>query len=104
MTPEELAAIHERRGIRLPDAPTASEDIAALLAEVERLTEVIERRGISYYTAEAKGVAEARLDKVRVLHSPVAPSPSRPWVTCSGCTNGGTYPCPTIRAIDGSDQ
>ena len=53
MTPEplDLDAIRARRGIRLPDAPTASEDLAALLAHIDALT--------------------AKLDAVRALHKRV---------------------------------
>lgn len=41
----------------------------------------------------------AALRAVEALHHSVAPTPSQPWVTCDGCTNGAMYPCPTIQAI-----
>ena len=41
----------------------------------------------------------AALEAVEALHQPQDPTPSQPWVTCAGCTNGGPYPCPTIKAI-----
>jgi len=101
----------------------AREDIPALLAKVERL-----RRDRDEWEVDSRGwrkeavalAAEvgtltrerdeweayeqalaAKLDAVRAVHAPQVPTPSRPWVTCSGCTNGGPYPCPTIRALDG---
>lgn len=72
MSPEELAAIRERRGIRLPDAPTASEDIAALLAEIERLrgerdTVVFLSDAAATREAAQTAALQARLDKVRAL-------------------------------------
>ena len=49
------------------------------------------------------GVDSERLraasEAVEALHTPAPPSPSLPWVTCTGCTNGCPYPCPTIAAI-----
>jgi hypothetical protein len=59
--------------------------------------------------ADAAFIAAARnqlprildaLDAVLALHAPVQPtSTMRPWVTCAGCTNGGSYPCTTVAAI-----
>lgn len=44
----------------------------------------------SYYQA---------VEAVLALHSPAPETPSRPWVSCAGCTNGTNWPCPTVRAI-----
>ncbi|MBT2537231.1 hypothetical protein [Arthrobacter sp. ISL-69] len=41
----------------------------------------------------------AAVEGVLALHSPNDPTPSQPWVTCSGCTNGCSYPCPTVVAL-----
>jgi hypothetical protein len=58
--------------------------------------------------ADAEFIANAPTDQAKLiaavegvlgLHKPVDPSPSQPWVTCAGCTNGNCYPCPTVRAL-----
>ena len=69
----------------------APEDIAALLAEVERL--------------------RARIEKVRELHKPIDAlntSVNQIQQVCIGCGqddgNWQRWPCPTIRALDGEAE
>jgi hypothetical protein len=114
MSNEELAAIRERsesiaRWKGREEWSIAQEDRKALLAEVERL------RGERDEIAAAAGKAayerdrlQARLDKVRALHKPETYGGAHQ--ECSHCVDPAdshwriAYPCPTIRAIDGSDQ
>lgn len=67
-------------------------------------------QGESEGVADAEFIAHAREDVPKLvaalravidLHTSVAPTPSQPWVTCEGCTNGANYPCPTIQALNG---
>lgn len=47
--------------------------------------------------------ALAALDRVRELHTPV-PNSTSALHPAPLCSCGGQWPCPTIRALDGTDE